>query len=106
MTKTMEKIPGMGPGMNTKALTAGYVMPWPKDRPADLLIPACKNKEYDPEWWHPDLKDEATFNRAARVCREECPLTSLCQTLATARGEYGVWGGVLHDKGKPVRGAA
>lgn len=91
--------PVMPVGMRTKGLTAGYLAPWPKDLPS----PACASTDLDPECWFPS--DLAEFRAAASVCAS-CRLADFCRQVASARGEYGVWGGILYEDGVPVDPAA
>ncbi|KQY60739.1 hypothetical protein ASD11_09640 [Aeromicrobium sp. Root495] len=53
----------------------------------------------DPELFFP--ADDTALAAAVAVCAA-CPLRSTCLSLATARSESGVWGGVLLESGRPL----
>ncbi|TQL68165.1 transcription factor WhiB [Nocardioides albertanoniae] len=57
---------------------------------------ACVGEE--PDLFHPD--DLAQLAQAQEVCAG-CPLRGTCLDLGVARREWGVWGGVLLESGKP-----
>jgi len=52
----------------------------------------------DPELFHPE--DLTQLAEAQQVCAD-CPMRQTCLELGTARREWGVWGGVLLESGKP-----
>ncbi|OIJ25771.1 hypothetical protein UG56_016240 [Nocardioides luteus] len=52
----------------------------------------------DPELFHPD--DLAQLAEAQEVCAD-CPMRQTCLDLGVARREWGVWGGVLLESGRP-----
>lgn len=52
----------------------------------------------DPELFHPE--DPTQLAEAQQVCAA-CPMRQTCLELGTARREWGVWGGVLLESGKP-----
>ena len=45
--------------------------------------------------------DEETHEAARAFC-EGCTVKDLCLTLGQERDEWGIWGGVLLEAGKPV----
>lgn len=82
-------------GFKTKALTVAHAHPTP--RQPDLGW-GCAGHE-DPETFQPTSTEALA---EAQVECAKCPATALCLSLGAARGEWGVWGGVLLENGKPV----
>lgn len=79
----------------TKGVTIAFTAPTPLD-PA--LAWRCADHP-DPEIFHP--VDDAALVEAQEFCAG-CPVRALCLELGRARDEYGVWGGVLLEGGKPL----
>lgn len=62
---------------------------------------------YDPDWWHPELKDgeepserpTLTTLRAKLICAS-CPVVEEClaDSLISQTETYGVWGGLTRDE--------
>ena len=82
---------------DTKGVTIAFTAPTPHD---PELVWACADHP-DPDLFHPT--DQADLAAAQALCAD-CPVRELCLALGLARGEYGVWGGVLLDNGKPQSG--
>lgn len=80
--------------LETRAGTAANRYPWPR---ANTATPVCA--DHDPELWFPHDKDN--YAEAVALCGR-CPLVGLCREVAIARGETGVWGGVLFKGGRPL----
>ncbi len=78
--------------LTTKGVTVAYRHPTPT---APDLGWACAG--IDPEQFFPE--DEATLAEARRICAR-CPLQDVCRELGLARGESGVWGGLLLEDGR------
>lgn len=78
--------------LTTKGVTVAYRHPTPTAPDMDW---ACAG--IDPDQFFPE--DEATLASAQRICAA-CPLRDVCRELGLARGESGVWGGLLLDDGK------
>ena len=82
--------------LNTKSVTVAFEHPTP-------LVPAqewaCAGD--DPGQFFPE--DESTLAAAQLVC-SGCGLREVCLSLALARGESGVWGGVYLENGKVLEG--
>lgn len=79
--------------LTTHGVTVAYAHPTPR-----AVTWRCADHE-DPEVFHP--ADEATLAVAQAVCAD-CPARNLCLALGEMRAEYGVWGGVLLEGGKPL----
>lgn len=80
--------------LDTKGVTVAYAHPTPKYAAS---APSCAG--YDPDMFDPT--DEATLAEARAVCAG-CGVQALCLALGVSRGEWGVWGGLLLDGGKPI----
>jgi hypothetical protein len=78
----------------TKGVTIAFTAPTPHD---PKLVWACADHP-DPDLFHPT--DEADLAAAQAICAR-CPVRELCLSLGLQRDEYGVWGGVLLESGKP-----
>ncbi len=78
--------------LTTKGVTVAYSHPTPT---APELDWACAGLE--PDQFFPE--DDATLALARNVCAG-CPLRDICRELGLARGESGVWGGLLLESGK------
>ena len=59
--------------------------------------------DHDPELFFPigDAGPALTQLEAAKAVCAGCPVRELCLSLGPQRDEYGVWGGVLLESGKP-----
>ena len=79
---------------DTKGVTIAFTAPTPHD---PKLVWACADHP-EPDVFHPT--DDATLAEAQALCAD-CPVRELCLSLGLARDEYGVWGGVLLENGKP-----
>lgn len=81
--------------LNTKGVTVAYDHP----TPLAATIPwRCAGHE-NPEIFDP--VDDAALDEARGFCLG-CDARGLCLLLGTRRAEWGVWGGVLLEGGKPV----
>ncbi len=80
--------------LSTKGVTVAYRHPTPRATTAW----ACAGYE-DPEVFDP--ADQAALAEAQAVCGA-CAVRDLCLDLGLARDEWGVWGGVLLEGGKPI----
>jgi hypothetical protein len=78
--------------LTTKGVTVAYRHPTPTE--PDLPW-ACAG--IDPDQFFPE--DDATLAAARSICAG-CPLRDVCRDLGLARGETGVWGGLLLEDGK------
>ncbi len=78
--------------LTTKGVTVAYRHPTPT---APDMPWACAG--IDPDQFFPE--DEATLAAARRICAA-CPLQDVCRELGLARGESGVWGGLLLEDGE------
>jgi hypothetical protein len=81
-----------GRRLTTKGVTVAFAHPTPREiqwRCADA----------DPELFDPT--DDDVLAEAQDFCRG-CVTRSLCLDLGVRRGEWGVWGGVLLEDGKPL----
>lgn len=76
--------------LTTKGATVAYRHPTPS-------ITAWACADADPEQFFPE--DDATLALARAICAE-CPVRDVCRALGIARGETGVWGGVLLADGR------
>ena len=79
----------------TKGVTIAFTAPTPLD---PGLAWACADHP-DPELFHP--VDDAALTAAQELCAA-CPVRELCLELGQRRDEFGVWGGVLLESGKPL----
>lgn len=80
---------------DTKGVTIAFTAPTPHD---PTLVWACADHP-DPDLFHPT--DDARLAAAQALCAT-CPVRALCLELGLRRDEYGVWGGVLLDNGRPL----
>ena len=94
---TARKISAHEDRFDTKGVTIAFTAPTPL---APGLAWACADHP-DPDLFHPT--DEATLAAAKAFCAG-CPVRELCLDLGRRRDEYGVWGGVLLESGKPQVG--
>ncbi len=79
--------------LNTTAVNGAYEHPTPN------VAWACAG--IDPDMFFP--ADDASLAAALAIC-DGCPVRTLCRTIAMARAESGVWGGVLLAEGIPQAG--
>lgn len=79
--------------LNTTAVNGAYEHPTPD------VAWACAGT--DPDVFFP--VDADGLAAAVAIC-EGCPVRQLCRTIAMARAETGVWGGVLLAEGIPQSG--
>lgn len=77
----------------TKGQRIAYKHPTPR-----RLDWACADHP-DPEMFHPT--DAIELAEAKNVC-DGCPARAACLRLGLDRDEWGVWGGVLLENGKPL----
>ena len=81
--------------LDTHGVTVAYRYPTPR---SPALTWSCA--DYD----HPgvfDPIDQDDLAEAQAVCAG-CGVRALCLALGVDRGEWGVWGGVLLENGKPI----
>ena len=78
--------------LDTKGVTVAYAFPTPTK-----VAWGCA--DYDPDVFDP--VDEDALAEAKAVCAG-CDVRAMCLSLGVSRGEWGVWGGVLLDGGKPI----
>ncbi|HUQ00684.1 MAG TPA: WhiB family transcriptional regulator [Aeromicrobium sp.] len=78
--------------LTTKGVTVAYRHPTPT---APDMPWACAG--IDPDQFFPE--DDATLALARGICAA-CPVRDVCRELGLARGESGVWGGLLLEDGK------
>lgn len=81
--------------LNTKGVTVAYEHPTPRVATSQWR---CAGHE-DPELFDPS--DDETLAAARSFC-DGCEAKGLCLLLGTSRDEWGVWGGVLLENGRPV----
>lgn len=79
---------------DTKGVTVAYAHPTPR-----LTSTAWSCANYDPDVFHP--ADQDSLAEAQSVCAG-CEVRTDCFALGVSRGEWGVWGGVLLEGGKPL----
>lgn len=79
--------------LNTTAVNGAYAHPTPD------VAWACAG--IDPELFFP--VDDDGLAAAIAMC-DGCAVRDLCRTIAVARAESGVWGGVLLAEGVPQNG--
>ena len=66
----------------------------------DDWIPACR--DHDSALWT-DPQSRQQVSAAATFCKTECDRATECLAGAKERGEWGVWGGLLLQAGRPMR---
>jgi hypothetical protein len=79
--------------LNTTAVNGAYEHPTPD------VVWACAG--IDPDVFFPS--DDDGLAEAVAIC-DGCAVRQLCRTIAMARAETGVWGGVLLTEGIPQSG--
>lgn len=79
--------------LNTTAVNGAYEHPTPN------AAWACAG--IDPDMFFP--ADDEALAAATAIC-DGCTVRTLCRTIAMARAETGVWGGVLLAEGVPQSG--
>ncbi len=79
--------------LNTSAVNGAYEHPTPD------VAWACAG--IDPDVFFP--ADDDSLAVAIAIC-DGCAVRTLCRTIAMARAESGVWGGVLLAEGVPQAG--
>lgn len=84
-----------GPGFTGHTYLSVLTYPTPRATPAAW---ACASEEVDPEVFDPS--DADALNQARGIC-SACPMRETCLDLGVRRREWGVWGGVLLEAGKP-----
>lgn len=84
----------MTESLDTWGVTIAYAHPTPH---APGLAWGCVG--LDPEVFDP--VDETALAEALAVCAG-CDAITTCLALGVARREWGVWGGVLLENGKPI----
>jgi hypothetical protein len=88
-SKIMNKV------LTSHGVRVAFANPGPRGvRPDDW---ACAGA--DPDLFFP--ADDQALEVAQAIC-SDCPLQATCRSLAIARLETGVWGGVLFDRGKAL----
>lgn len=81
--------------LDTKGVTVAYGHPTPRLPAYDWSCVGYDNPAvFDPA-------DDADLAEATSVCAT-CPVRALCFDLGVSRAEWGVWGGVLLEGGKPI----
>jgi hypothetical protein len=80
--------------LDTKGVTVAYEYPTPYGA---AFTWGCA--DYDPDVFDP--VDQDALVEAQAVCAS-CDVRATCFTIGVSRGEWGVWGGVLLDGGKPI----
>lgn len=80
--------------LDTKGVTVAYAHPTPR-----FASTTWSCADYDPDVFYP--ADQDALVEAQTVCAA-CPVKARCLALGVSRGEWGVWGGVLLDGGKPL----
>ncbi|HEX4190899.1 MAG TPA: WhiB family transcriptional regulator [Marmoricola sp.] len=78
--------------LDTKGVTVAFDFPTPQ------VAWTCAGYD-DPDVFDP--VDSDTLALAQSLCGT-CAVRDVCLGLGTSRGEWGVWGGVLLEAGKPV----
>lgn len=81
--------------LNTKGVTIAFSHPTPR---SPGIAWRCEGHE-DPEIFDPC--DDDALAAALEICNP-CDVRTLCLALGTSRSEWGVWGGVLLEAGKPI----
>jgi len=61
---------------------------------------ACRDRQFDPEWWWPTSRDGDWGNRMAlAICRTLCPVRDACLAHAIDQAEdAGIWGGMSTEQ--------
>jgi predicted dinucleotide-binding enzyme len=80
--------------LTTHGVVAAFAHPTPRH-----LADGWACADADPDLFFPD--DDTALAAAQAVCRT-CTFRDACLGLGTARGESGVWGGVLLVDGAPI----
>jgi len=80
--------------LDTKGVTVAYAHPTPR-----FAASTWGCSDYDPDVFDP--ADQDALVEAQTVCAA-CPVKARCLALGVSRGEWGVWGGVLLEGGKPL----
>jgi hypothetical protein len=80
--------------LNTKGVTIAFSHPTPRE----AIGWRCVDHE-DPEIFDP--ADDDALAEAKGFCRG-CTTRAACLDLGVRREEWGVWGGVLLEGGKPI----
>src|SRR5262245_26159286 len=81
--------------LDTKGVTVAYGNPTPRRPAYDWGCVGYDNPGvFDPA-------DDDDLAEARSVCAT-CEVRALCLILGVSRGEWGVWGGVLLENGKPI----
>jgi len=94
-TATSQEIRALENILNTKGVTVAYEHPTPRDPDVGW---GCADHA-TPEIFDPD--DDDMLAEALSVCGG-CAARLLCLDLGLRRAEWGVWGGVLLEDGKPI----
>jgi WhiB family transcriptional regulator, redox-sensing transcriptional regulator len=81
--------------LDTQGVTVAYRYPTPR---SPALTWSCAGYD-DPDVFDPT--DQDALAEAQTVCAG-CGVRALCLALGVNRGEWGVWGGVLLENGKPI----
>lgn len=79
--------------LDSKGVTVAYRYPTPR-----ALTWSCEGYA-NPDVFDPT--DQEALAEAQAVCAA-CNVRSACFALGVSRGEWGVWGGVLLEGGKPI----
>jgi|SRR5689334_4545098 len=81
--------------LDTKGVTVAYGHPTPRKPAYDWGCVGYDNPAvFDPA-------DDDDLAEARLVCAA-CDVRALCLNLGVSRDEWGVWGGVLLENGKPI----
>lgn len=81
--------------LDTKGVTIAFTFPTPDLGP---VVWSCADYD-DPDVFDPT--DQDALDQALAVCGS-CAVRDLCLELGVNRDEWGVWGGVLLENGKPL----
>lgn len=81
--------------LDTKGVTVAFSHPTPQVAPGAW---SCADSD-EPDLFAPTSDD--ALARALEFCGT-CAVRDLCLELGTSRDEWGVWGGVLLENGKPL----
>lgn len=63
----------------------------------------CASGKFDPDWWFDGYNDVNTARIVDDICRS-CPVRLQCLEEGLENKDYGCWGGVFLDNGKPDKG--